>query len=63
MITREEFVEECIYCLGEEQCNRLFDCTVEEMENGIWNMALEFAYNTYCSELEYEEEKCRCNNI
>ena len=45
MMERNEFVEQVLYNFSEEDIKRFFGVTAEELENGAWNMALEYGYN------------------
>jgi len=57
MTTREQFTEDVIYCLTDEEVATIFGVTKSELEEGTWNQNLEFAYNEYATEIEYAEEQ------
>ena len=49
-MTRQDFVEQVLYNFSEDDISRFFDVTADELENGAWNMALEYQYNICADE-------------
>lgn len=56
--SREEYATMLGENLSEADCVRLFCLHKDDLLDGKydWNYNLEYSYNEYCNELEYEEE-------
>lgn len=57
MITREEFSQDVVDCLRDDEVATIFGATKQEIEGGLWNQNLEIAYNQYVTEIEYAKEQ------
>lgn len=59
VFTREMYAQELAYNLSDDELNKLFGVTKEELEdfeNLRWNEALEYEYNNFINEMECSDE-------
>lgn len=55
--TKEQFAEMILDAMSEDDIQRIFGISAEELAGDGWNQSLEFHYNVYVAEEQHEQEQ------